>query len=113
MGKNGLKNIIILKNLPSNIIDEAIVVFKNTAKIKTEYKKINENNNETIDKEESEDFFIKEAENVISDYISKIEEQDISKNKENENLLAKCKKLKFISIAFAIFSLVLFILNLV
>ena len=34
MNKEGMKNIVILKNLPSNLIEEAIMVVKDKSKIK-------------------------------------------------------------------------------
>ena len=34
MKDSNLKNMVILKNLPSNLVDEAIVILKNGAKVK-------------------------------------------------------------------------------
>ena len=35
MNSNQMKNIIVLKNLPSNIVDEAFIILKNNKKIKS------------------------------------------------------------------------------
>ncbi len=98
---NNLKNVIILKNLPSNLIDEAIVVVKDKKKIKhfdysdsikdggEKFSIYNEKqyNNKTIQgymkeedlrkiekiKKEERKYVIKEAELVVSNYLSKIE----------------------------------------
>ena len=34
MNQGGLKNMVVLKNLPSNIVEEAIIVLKTNKKIK-------------------------------------------------------------------------------
>lgn len=77
-----MKNIVVLKNLPSNIVDEAIVILKaNKNARKLEYiessakQGIKEKNNA------GKDYIIKEAESVISSYISKFE-----KSKERLNM---------------------------
>lgn len=101
MSDKNLRNIVVLKNLPSNLVDEAIVILKskNTAKKlelieKSRVKKCNTNNNTT-------DYIIKEAENVISNYIKKIEKNKNFKKSCN-NIEAKYRKMKkyniFISI---------------
>ena len=100
---NNLKNIVILKNLPSNFVEEAIVILKQNNQIKkfhlienTSKKNSNGSEKNQIKKD---DFIIKEAENVVSDYISKIENQDFNGDKKNTKLKEKCKKLKILSIS--------------
>ncbi len=65
MNNLDMKNIIVLKDLPSNIIDEAIVILKDN-KIKKNEKLDNTNEyvNTTI---------INEAQNVITEYIEQLE----------------------------------------
>lgn len=112
MDKSSLKNIIILNDLPSNIIDQAIVVFKNKPKIKNyQFAKPDEKIQKFNDK--NTNYFLKEAENVITEYISKIENQDIKKNDKYEDLQGKCKKLTIISILLAFISLLFLIINLI
>lgn len=99
MDISSMKNMIVLRNLPSNIVEEAIVVLKTNKKIKkpelaknkSENFKNSKNNRQDKD---NKDYIIKEAEIVISNYISKIENQDIKGTKELNQLQKKYKKLK-------------------
>ena len=92
-----MKNMVVLRDLPSNLIEEAIVVLKANKKIKKleysenkseKFKNYKENNN----KINKQDYIIKEAEFVISNYISKIESQDIKGKEEYKKLKEKYKK---------------------
>ena len=99
MQKNKVNNIIVLKNISSNIVEEAIVVLKSNVNFK---------NNELIKnkKEENAHFtIVKEAEHVIEDYISKMK----TKNKELEEfkIKKKYKNLKRITIATVVLNFVL------
>lgn len=99
-----MKNMVILKNLPSNIVEEAFIVFKNNVKIhKTE--KIDKN--KSITKEDNiktEDYMIREAELIVSDYISKIEKKEYELKNGNKKLKEKYKRLKAFTIFLAMFS---------
>lgn len=111
---NNMKNIIILKNLPSNIIDEAIVILKQNKKIKKTQmiENIAKNNLNNSEKNKPQDnFALKEAECVISDYISKIENQDLIGYKKENKLKEKYKKLKILSILLFCAMLFFIILN--
>ncbi len=89
MNNLDMKNIIVLKDLPSNIIDEAIVILKDN-KIKKREK--SENETEFINAN-----VISEAQNVISEYIERLERP--KKERQNEKkLLLKYKKLQILSI---------------
>ena len=71
-----MKNLIVLKNLPSNIIEEAFIVLKDNKKVKN----IEYTNKFTLENKEdksTDDYIIKEAEMVVEDYISRTEKQDI------------------------------------
>ena len=101
MEKSQMKNMVVLKNLPSNLIEEAIVVFK-TVKNAKEFQyidKIESNKNESS-KRDTKDYMVKEAESVISSYIKTNEK----KNKKNESSIInkKYKKLKWYSIIVSI-----------
>lgn len=88
-----MKNMLIVKNINSNLVEEAIVVFKENVKIKEEnFIKYNKSTSE--EKTLKNDLCVKEAEIIINDYISKLE----NKTKE-ESLIKKCKYLKVINIA--------------
>lgn len=89
MNNLDMKNIIVLKDLPSNIIDEAIVILKDN-KIKKREK--SENATESMNTN-----VISEAQNVISEYIERLERP--KKERQNEKkLLLKYKKLQIFSI---------------
>ena len=92
-----MKNIVVLKDIPSNIVDEAIVILKNNTVIKKremiENKSINKSD---YDKNLNGEFIIQEAENVINDYVRKMERPKESKNSINK-LVVKYKKLQIYS----------------
>lgn len=86
-----LKNMVVLKNLPSNIVDEAFVILKSNKKVK-KLEKIEKNKNqksETLVKKDK-DYMLKEAEMLITDYISKIENKDKNNVKQNGKKFKKC-----------------------
>ena len=97
MNTGNLKNIVVLKDLPSNLVEEAIVVLKENQKIpklepaSTDKK---ESNSEPQKIKNSKDYIIKEAQMLISEYISKIESKNKKENQEhriiqNENVMEK------------------------
>lgn len=94
-----LKNIVVLKNLPSNLIEEAFVVVKPNIKIEKaedeNYKKDN--------------YVVKEAESVITNYLKKLDNSKEKKYiKKMEN---KYKKLKALTIWFAMVAILGGIIN--
>jgi len=101
MEKSQMKNTVVLKNLPSNLIEEAIVIFKSKKNAKKfEYIEKKETVQKDKNNTDSKDYIIKEAESVISNYINSIEHMN---NKANQNSnIKKYKKLKFYSIVVTI-----------
>lgn len=97
MEVSNMKNMIVLRNLPSNIVEEAFVVLKANKKIK-KLEKIENNKKIKRDTEElnGKDYMLKEAEMLVSDYVYKIENKDKSKEKK-EKESKKTKKFKRIS----------------
>lgn len=110
MDSNNMKNMIVLRNLPSNIVEEAFVVFKSNVKIH-KYEKVNKMNDKE-QKNKNKDYMIKEAELILNDYISKMEKTEYEKSIGNKKLKEKYKKLKALTIFFGIFSSISFILML-
>lgn len=87
MKESNLKNIVVLKNLPSNIVEEAFVILKSNKNAK-KLERI-ENNKQTQISEKplkSKDYVLKEAEMIINNYLSKIENKD---KKDNKSLIGK------------------------
>ena len=72
MQNSKLKNSIVLRGMASNVVDEAIVILKPNIKIKN-FQKVK---NQKISKESNgKDFIVKEAENVINEYINRLNEK--------------------------------------
>ena len=108
MQSEKMKNMIILKNLPSNIIDEAFIILKGNKKNKVLNSLANSSDNAEIE-HHSENYIIKEAEMVISNYMSKIENEKYIKSNYIKALERKYKKLKLISIFLFVAVILVFI----
>ena len=121
MNPENMKNIIILKNLPSNLIDEAIVVVKNKKESKDiNYKTLMQDGKsraiqgymkeeelkkiENIKKEER-NYIIKEAEMVVANYIAKIENQILAEKKVKK-IEKLYKKVRILNVMLAIISFI-------
>ena len=89
---NNLKNTVVLKNLPSNIVEEAIIVFKANIKLKEENNNIEIEKNKEIKKEK--DYILKEAEMLVNNYIKKIKKKKKIRNEIQKKVDKKCKNLK-------------------
>lgn len=110
MQSSDMKNMVVLKNLPSNMVEEAIIIFKETQKVKQK---------ELIDKEQkissteiqpkSKEYILKEAEMLVTDYINKIENK--KKLNNNNGIENKYKNLKKYSIASTILLIISLIIN--
>lgn len=105
MESSKLKNMVVLKNLPSNIVDEAIIVLKANKKVK-KLQKIEQNKKSTSNENDKKDkeYILKEAEMLVSNYISKIENNE-KKNIFNKEAKVKYSKLKKYAIAITIMSI--------
>ena len=110
MDVSNLKNIIVLKNLPSNLIDEAIVVLKHNVNIKT-YNKVKEGQSQEKDKKKNNDYVVNEAQMHIAEYVSKLNhKKNVETNKEWER---KYIRLKRITKLLAVLSALGIIVNLI
>ena len=119
METSNLKNMVILKNFPSNIVEEAIIILKQSSKVKKIQKiqkieGMKEGKNAKRKTKEKE-YIVKEAEMLVNQYISKLERQQKDK-KENQKIQSKYFKLKRFTIAITILAvaqLISFILFLI
>ena len=98
MEASKLKNMVILKNLPSNIIEEAIVILKNNQNSKKieriqNLEKSKQLENKKANEKREKDYILKEAEMLINEYISKIEQTN-EKEKKSIEINRKYQKLK-------------------
>ena len=102
-----MKNMVVLKNLPSNIVEEAIVVLKPNKKVKNiQYIKKKEG---TENQEKDKDgYIIKEAEMLINKYISDLEKPISYKTKKD--FQRKYRVQKYISLALGILVLIEFVM---
>lgn len=99
MENSNMKNMVVLRNLPSNIVEEAIIVLKSNKKVKKlqkieklEKQKNTDEKNEKKDK----DYILKEAEMLVNSYISKLENKNkVTFKKENKKYF-KLKKYAFL-----------------
>lgn len=93
MQSSDMKNMVVLKNLPSNIVEEAIIIFKESQKIKQkELIDEGQNINSIEIQSKSKDYILKEAEMLVTDYINKIENKKRIQN--NNDIISKYKNLK-------------------
>ncbi len=109
MNTGGMKNIVILKDLPSNLVEEAIVFLKENQKLKKpelidiETKQAKGQANKKEEKvRSSRDYIVNEAQMLIADYISKVENNHKSEELVYKRLKRKYRLLKKISCALAI-----------
>ena len=78
MEKGKMKNVVVLRNLPSNLIDEAFVVVK-SKNVARSLDRI-DGKNENIDRKNKDDgYIVREAESVLSSYASLVEKKDDKK----------------------------------
>ncbi len=102
---NQMKNMIVLKNLPSNLIEEAFVILKPNKKVKILNTTENKTENCNLEEKQGE-YIIKEAEMVISSYLSNAKEETKIKSNTIKQIENKYKRLKkitaFLSILLAI-----------
>lgn len=99
MKTENMKNMVVLRNLPSNIVEEAIVIFKPNVKLKNE--DLVENitkSKKSENKQNSKKYIINEAEMVINNYLSNMEKEKKNKYKANKKMENKYKIVKGIAI---------------
>ena len=90
-----MKNTVVLKNVKSNLVEEAIIVFKENVKIKEKQLVKGDLKKEKLDEENK--ITLKEAENVILDYID-----ECKKEKKRSIQKIKMRILKAVNISLVI-----------
>lgn len=115
MEASNMKNMVVLKNLPSNLVEEAIVILKSSKKVK-KLEKIDKNNKfnqvEPIKKEK--DYILKEAEMLVSSYISKLEDKHEQKQYQtvkNRKRYMRLRRYAFLSSIIIIVQAVMLIIK--
>ena len=109
MESSDMKNMVVIKNLPSNMVEEAIIIFKETQKVKQkEFIEKGKNVNSTEVQSKSRDYILKEAEMLVTDYINKIEnKRKISNNKDIMNKYKNLQKYSIVSTVILVISLII------
>lgn len=102
MEKCKMKNVVVLKNLPSNLIEEAFVIVK-SKKVAKRLEYIETKNWDFDSDYKDEGYVVREAESVLSSYVKLVEKKE--DKKVNLPLKKKYNIIKFygifITIAFA------------
>lgn len=112
METSDMKNMVVLKNLPSNMVEEAIIIFKENQRIKErELVEKSITSNEVEFQHKNKDAILKEAEMLITDYMNKIEEKKQSTRNNQNKIVFKYKMLKLYSITSTILLIISLILN--
>jgi hypothetical protein len=110
MESSDMKNMVVLKNLPSNMVEEAIIIFKESQKVKQkELIDKSKNMNSIQIESKSKDYILKEAEMLVTDYINKIE--DKKNTLSNKNIKERYENLKIYSITSTILLAISLIIN--
>ena len=104
METSKMKNMVVLKNLPSNMIEEAIVIFKENSKIKAK-DVINKSNQLSQVQGKSKDIIFKEAEMLVNDYVKRVE------SSKNRKIFVKKINDKFLK-KYSVVITILFIISL-
>lgn len=107
METSKMKNMVVLKNLPSNMIEEAIVIFKENSKIKAK-DVINKSNQLSQVQGKSKDIIFKEAEMLVNDYVKIVES---SKNRKIFDKKINDKFLKKYSVVITILFIISLTIN--
>lgn len=78
MEKCKMKNVVVLRNLPSNLIEEAFVVVK-SKKIAKSLERIDVRNEKIDGKNKDDGYIVREAESVLASFVSFIEKKERKK----------------------------------
>lgn len=109
MESSDMKNMVVIKNLPSNMVEEAIIIFKETQRVKQkEFIDKGKNVNSTEIQSKSREYILKEAEMLVTDYINKIEnKKKLSNNKDIINKYKNLQKYSIVSTVILVISLII------
>lgn len=110
MEASNMKNIVVLKNLPSNLVEEAIVILKGNKKIKR-LEVVDKKNKTKLENVETKnkEYILKEAEMLVSNYIDKAQKNKVidKMSKSEKKKYARLKKYSIIVTVLLVVSLIL------
>ena len=117
MDISNMKNIVVLKNLPSNLVEEAIVVLKENKKVKKYQYIESENKKDIANKEKNvqndSEYIIKEAESVINQYITNLEMKSPKWKNNLKKLENRYKKSLQLNLILATVALISFLVSVI
>lgn len=95
MNQSNMKNMVVLKNLPSNLVEEAIIILKENKKIKR-LEKVEKNKSQEENKspKKENEYILKEAEMLVSNYISGLENKKKERSINQKKINQKYKRIK-------------------
>lgn len=114
MSIESMKNMVVLRNLPSNIVEEAIVILKPNVKLKNldlAENKATSKKAENKTEQDSKKYIVNEAEMIVSNYLSNIEKEKKYNYKINRKIENKYKKVRGIAIFLAIMLVATFLIK--
>lgn len=95
METENMKNMIVLRNLPSNIAEEAIVILKPNVRLKNvDLVEKKSKNKKIVNTQNSKKYIINEAEMIVSNYLSQIEKEKKNVYKINKKIENKYKRVR-------------------
>lgn len=110
MQSSDMKNMVVLRNLPSNMVEEAIIIFKETQRVKQkELIDKSKKSSSTDIQSKSRDYILKEAEMLVTDYINKIENKKAVSN--NKDIISKYQKLRKYSFTATVLLVISLLIN--
>ena len=115
MEESKLKNMVVLKNLPSNLIEEAIVILKSNKEAKKlERVEKNEKTKKIEKSKKDTDYVLKEAEMLVSSYIRRLENtnnQKKLKTSKNNKKYIRLKNYAYLSSLIILIQALMLIIN--
>ncbi|MGN1270462.1 MAG: hypothetical protein ACI4UX_00450 [Clostridia bacterium] len=109
-----MKNMVVLRNLPSNIVEEAIVILKPNVKLKNmdlAENKVKNKESKNKNKQDSKKYIVNEAEMIINNYLSNLEKEKKNNYKINKKIENKYKRVRGIAIFLGILLLTTFLIR--
>lgn len=95
METENMKNMVVLRDLPSNIVEEAIVILKPNVKLRNLDLIENKTKNKKMEnKQNTKKYIINEAEMIVNNYISEIEKEKKNVYKINKKIENKYKRVR-------------------
>ncbi len=115
MENSNMKNMVVLKNLPSNLVEEAFIILKSSKKAKKLEKIEKRKKTEKVESNKKEkEYIVKEAEMLICDYILKLEndhEKKQEKKIKNNRKYIRLKNYAYIATVIIVIQAMLLIIK--